>query len=263
MKKDFETVTYTADDHVAVISLQRPDQMNAFDEDMRRDLATAQKLAETDENIRVVILTGSGRAFSAGTDLKEFAKMIAPSGIFDNSIRDYKPLIDGIAQSDKIYIAAINGFAGGVALGLSLGADLAIMADDAKIFSPFANIGLVPDGGATWHLFQSMGYKRAFAAIAECERLDAQTCMEMGMVNKVVPASELQSAALTWAHNLAEKAPLSLRYTKKILRQVSTMSRAETARLESEYQMIVARSDDAKTAVKAFISKEKPTFKGR
>jgi len=225
-------------------------------------VATIQAQAEADEKIRIVILTGVGRSFSAGTDLKEFPKMTAASGIFDNSVRDYKPLIDAIAVSDKIYIAAINGFAGGVALGLSLGADLAVMSDDATIFSPFTDIGLVPDGGASWQFLRGMGYKRALAAIAECQRLDAKTCLDLGFVNKVVSREMLMEETLSWAHSLADRAPLSLRYTKKILRQAATMSREDTARLESEYQMIVANSEDAKSAVQAFIKKEKPVFKG-
>lgn len=256
-------VDYKTDAHVAIITLNRPEAMNAFDLDLRTGFSEAQKKAEADDNIRIVVVTGSGRAFSAGTDLKEFGKMTAPSGLFDNSVRDYKPLIDGIAYSDKIYIAAINGVAGGVALGLSLGCDLAVMADDAFVFSPFANIGLVPDGGATFQFFHAMGYKRAFAAIAESTRLDAETCVELGFVNKAVPADELMSATLEWAHSLSQKAPLALRYTKKIMRNVPTLSREETARLESEYQMKASNSEDSKTAVTAFINKEKPVFKGR
>jgi len=184
-------------------------------------------------------------------------------GVFDNSVRDYKPLLDGIVKSDKIYLAAINGFAGGVALGMCLGADLAIMADDATVFSPFANVGLVPDGGASWDFLKAMGSKRAFAAIAECQRLDANTCLELGMVNKVVSAETLLESAQAWANELAERSPLSLKYTKKILRQAATLSREQTALLESEYQMKCANSEDSAMAIKAFVTKQKPVFKGR
>jgi len=210
-----ETVSYETEEHVAIISLERPGDMNAFNAQMRADFAKAQQAAENDDNIRVIILTGSGRAFSAGTDLKEFNPSASTDGVFDNSIRDYKPLLDGITRSPKIYIAAINGFAGGVALGLALGADLAVMGESAIVFSPFTDIGLVPDGGASFHLYHGLGYKRAFAAIAECTRVDAKTCFEMGMINKIVPNDKLMEETKAWAHSLSIRAPLALSYSKK------------------------------------------------
>jgi len=252
---------YVTDGHVATITLNRPGAMNAFDENLRKALGAAMAKVEADENIRVVVLTGAGRAFSAGTDVREITEDIKMA--HDISISHYKHLIDGIANSDKIYIAAINGFAGGVALGLALGADLASMSDTAKIFSPFANIGLVPDGGATWFYLHHLGYKRAFQAMIECEQLDANFCLDMGMVNKVIPHDDLQAETLAWAQSLAKRSPLSLRYTKKIMRQAVTMTRENAARLESEYQSKAIVSEDAGNAVQAFLDKEKPTFKGK
>jgi len=260
---ELETVSYETDNHVAIITFGRPDDMNAFNVQMRADFAKAQQAAEVDDKIRIVIITGSGRAFSAGTDLKEAGVSATPFGSFDNSIRDYKPLLDGINKSQKIYIAAINGFTGGVALGMALGADLAVMSEDAKVFSPFANIGLVPDGGSSFFLYHHMGYKRAFAAIAESTRLDAKTCLELGMVNKVVPHEDLMSETKKWAQSLSERAPLSLSYSKQILRQLPGLDSGSAARLESEYQNKCANSEDAAAAIMAFISKTKATFKGR
>ncbi|MEM7727867.1 MAG: enoyl-CoA hydratase/isomerase family protein [Pseudomonadota bacterium] len=258
-----DLVTYETDGHVAIITLNRPGAMNAMNRELRAGLHAAQQKAETDENVRVVVLTGSGRAFSSGTDLKEGLGGNAELGFFDNSIRDYKHLVDGVAKSDKIYIAAINGFAGGVALGLALGADLAVMADDATVFSPFIGIGLVPDGGASWFYLHHMGYKRAFAAMAEGTRLDAQTCLDLGMVNKVVPATDLRDEAIAYAHSMAEKAPLALRFLKKIMREAATSTQEQIARLESEYQMIAANSEDSREGIGSFIQKRKPAFKGR
>ena len=259
---ELETVKYETDNHVAIITLGRPDEMNAFNTQMRADFAKAQDLAEADENIRIVIMIGSGRAFSAGTDLKE--PMVGEGfDNFDNSIRDYKPLLDGVGRSKKTYIAAINGFAGGVALGLALGSDLAVMSEDAIIFSPFANVGLVPDGGSSFYLYHYLGYKRAFQAIAECTRFDAKTCLEMGMVNTVVPHEALLEEAVKWGHSLAQRAPLSLSYSKQILRQLPGLDSGATARLESEFQNKCANSEDSATAIAAFINKTKPVFKGR
>jgi 2-(1,2-epoxy-1,2-dihydrophenyl)acetyl-CoA isomerase len=255
-------VIYSTDGHVATIRIDRERAMNSMNAQTRAELGDAFAKAETDADIRIVVLTGTGRAFSSGTDLAEVGQNLSGQP-YDNSVTDYKPLVDAVTGSDKIYIAAINGAAGGVALGLALGADLAIMSDSAYIFSPFANIGLVPDGAASWFFLQHMGYKRAFAAIAECTKLDAATCRELGLVNKVVAADALPQAAADWAASLAERAPLSLRYTKKILRAAQTSSQADTARLESEYQNKAVRSDDAKAAIGAFLTKTKPVFRGK
>lgn len=258
-----DLLTYEVDGHVAIITLNRPEAMNAFNKALRAELGAAQAKAESDENVRIVVLTGSGRAFSSGTDLKEGLGGTPETGLFDNSIRDYKPLVDGVAKSDKIWIAAINGFAGGVALGLALGSDLAVMADDATIFSPFIGIGLVPDGGASWFYLHHLGYKKAFAAMAEGTRLDAQTCLEAGMVNKVVPAADLRDEAVAWAQSLAEKAPLALQALKKIMRDATHSTQEQTARVESEYQMIMANSEDSREGIMAFIQKRKPKFVGK
>lgn len=254
-------VVYSVKDHVATIRIDREMAMNSMNAQTRREIGEAQAKAEADENIRIVILTGTGKAFSSGTDLREATEVKGP--VFDNSITDYKVLVDTIANSDKIYMAAINGVAGGIALAFALGSDLAIMSDQAYIFSPFANIGLVPDGGASWFYLQHLGYKRAFAAIAECEKMDAKTCLDLGMINKMVPHNKLQEQAASWAASLAQRAPLSLRYTKKILRTAQTSSREDTARLESEYQNKAARSEDSHAAIRAFLTKEKPVFKGK
>ena len=256
-------VTTRTEGHVALIQLDRPEAMNAMNMAMRSELAAAMDAAESDKTIRVVVLTGSGRAFSSGTDLKEGLTGEASFGRFDNSVRDYKPLTDRVANSSKIYIAAINGFAGGVALGLAMGADLAVMAEDATLFSPFTAIGLVPDGGASWYFLHHLGYKRAFQAIAEGTRMDAATCLDLGIVNKVAPADTLVEDAMAWATELSERAPLALSYLKRILREAVHSTAAQTARLESEYQMMAINSDDSQEGITAFVQKRPPVWKGR
>jgi len=262
VKIELETVKYETEDHVAIITFGRADDMNAINAQMRADFAKVQNTAENDEKIRIIVITGSGRVFSAGTDLKEPLGSEG-FGLFDNSVRDYKRLIDGISRSSKTYIAAINGFAGGVALGIALGADMAIMSNNAIIFSPFANVGLVPDGGASFYLFNALGYKWAFAAFTECIRLDAKTCLEMGMVNKVVSPEDLLPEAKKWAHSLAAGAPLALSYSKEMFRKLPGLDSEARARLESEYQNKCANSEDVGAAISAFKSKTKPIFKER
>lgn len=256
-------VVYSSEGHVATIRINRPKAMNSMNAATRREILTAQAKAEADDNIRVVILTGSGRAFTSGTDLKELGEFHGKHGMFDISVRDYKPIIDGITESDRIYIAAINGVAGGVGLSIALSCDLALMAESATCFAPFSNISLVPDGGLSWLLLQHMGSKRAFAAIAEATHISAKDCEEMGLVNRVVADDALDAEAAAWGASLAERAPLSLRYGKRILRAAHTQSHAQTALMESEYQNKCANSSDSANAIAAFITKQKPVFKGR
>ncbi len=237
--------------------------MNALDNATRAGIRAAQDAAEADPEVRIVVLTGTGRAFTSGTDLKELPEFRTKHGMFDISVRDYKPIIDAITESDMIYVAAINGVAGGVGLSVALSCDLAIMGESATCFVPFSNISLVPDGGLSWLLLQHMGSKRAFEAIAEATHISAQDCKEMGLVNRVVADDALAEAAADWAASLAERAPLSLAYSKRILRAAHTQSHAQTALMESEYQNRCANSEDSSTAVTAFLTKQKPVFKGR
>lgn len=260
---DENLVSYSVDGHVATIQLNRPRAMNALNHDLRMAIRAVQSDAESNEAVRVIVLTGSGTSFTSGTDLKELGDFVTKKGMFDISVRDYKPILDGITKSDKIYIAAINGVAGGVGLSIALACDLAIMAEGATCFAPFSSIGLVPDGGLSWLLLQHMGSKRAFAAIAEAEHIDAATCLDLGIVNKVASDESILDEAQTWAASLADRAPLSLAFSKRIMREAHMQSHDQIALLESEYQMKCANSEDSGNAISAFFTKQKPVFKGR
>ena len=260
---DEALVNYSVDGHVATIQLNRPRAMNALNHDLRMAIRSSQADAEANEAVRVVVLTGSATSFTSGTDLKELGDFVTKKGMFDISVRDYKPILDGITKSDKIYIAAINGVAGGVGLSVALACDLAIMAESATCFAPFTNIGLVPDGGLSWLLLQHMGSKRAFAAIAEAEHIDATTCLDLGIVNKVTSDEAILAEAQVWAASLADRAPLSLAFSKRIMREAHMQSHDQIALLESEYQMKCANSEDSGNAISAFFTKQKPVFKGR
>ncbi|SHJ81269.1 2-(1,2-epoxy-1,2-dihydrophenyl)acetyl-CoA isomerase [Shimia gijangensis] len=259
---DESLVNYSVDGHVATIQLNRPKAMNALNHDLRMAIRAAQADAEANKAVRVIVLTGSGNSFTSGTDLKELGDFVTKKGMFDISVRDYKPILDGITKSDKIYVAAINGVAGGVGLSIALSCDLAVMAESATCFAPFTNIGLVPDGGLSWLLLQHMGSKRAFAAIAEAEHITAATCLEMGIVNKVTADDTVLMDAQSWAASLADRAPLSLAFSKRIMREAHMQSHDQIALLESEYQMKCANSEDSGNAITAFFTKQKPVFKG-
>lgn len=255
-----DTVTYESSGAVATISLNRPDSLNSFDADLRADLQAATGQARKDTVIRAVVLTGAGRCFSAGADLKAGFK--TGEQVEKMLLEEYKPSLINIAEMEKPVISAINGFAAGIGLSYAMICDLSVMGENAFLLSPFSTIGLVPDGGSTWLLSNGLGYKRAYEMAVENERVSAQRCLNMGIVNKIVPDEELLTTAQNWAAALAEKAPLALARTKKLMRQASGIDYADAITNEAALQHLCIESADSREGITAFLEKRAPVFKG-
>jgi 2-(1,2-epoxy-1,2-dihydrophenyl)acetyl-CoA isomerase len=254
-----EIVRYEKDAAVAIITLSRPDSMNAFDTALRAALQTALDRARDDDSVRVVVFTGEGRCFSAGADLK--------AGI-DRDVTEilqveYRPIQEAIATLPKPVIAAVPGSAAGIGMSMALQCDLLIMADNAFLLSPFTTISLVPDGGLNWMLVRQLGYRRAFQLSVESERIPAQRCVELGLANRTAPAEELLDAALEWAHALAKRAPLSLAATKKAMRFALDHDWASAYDMEAELQGELLGTEDNREGISAFLEKRAPEFKGK
>ena len=244
---------------VGVITLNRPDSMNAFDTDLRADVVAAFERAASDDDVRAVVFTGEGRCFSAGADLK--------AGI-DRDVEEilqveYRPVQEAIADIPKPVIAAVPGSAAGIGLSMALQCDLMIMADNAFLLSPFTTISLVPDGGLNWLLVRQLGYRRAFQLSVESERIPAERCVELGLANKAVPADQLQAAALEWAEVLAKRAPLSVAATKKVMRFAADHDWSDAYDMEAQLQGELLGSEDNKEGIQAFFEKREPNFKGK
>jgi 2-(1,2-epoxy-1,2-dihydrophenyl)acetyl-CoA isomerase len=181
-------VKYEVTDGIAVIKLNRPDNLNAFTSGLRSDLAQALNDVANDDSVRAVVLTGEGRCFSAGADLKDIS---AGQTVTEQLQYEYRPVFAAIAGLPVPVIAAVPGSAAGIGMSLALQCDLVIMADDAFLLSPFSTISLVPDGGLNWMLVRHIGYKRAFQLSIEADRIDAARCVELGLANKTAAADEL------------------------------------------------------------------------
>jgi 2-(1,2-epoxy-1,2-dihydrophenyl)acetyl-CoA isomerase len=181
---NYETVLVERHDAVAVVTLNRPDVLNTFNSALRRDLLRAVREVNDDPEIRVAVLTGAGRAFGGGADLSESAAQNDPFFRVEDQLNgEFKPVLMAIVEAPQPWISAVAGAAAGVSSSFAMACDLTVMADDAYLYQAFAGIGLIPDGGATWHLARSLGRKRAYEFIVSGE--------------KSVPGSVFSSASVT------------------------------------------------------------------
>lgn len=254
-----DILTYEQRGATAIITLRRSDRMNAFTKELRAELHAALERARGDDAVRVVILTGEGRCFSAGADLND----TVDRPVTEILLHEYRPVQEAIASIPKPVIAAVPGSAAGIGLSMALQCDLLIMADNAFLLSPFTTISLVPDGGLNWLLVRQLGYRRAFQLSVEAERIPANRCVELGLANRIAPAQQLQSAALEWAQVLEKRAPLSLAATKKAMRFAADNDWAGSYELEAELQGKLLGSDDNREGIAAFFGKRIPNFKGK
>jgi 2-(1,2-epoxy-1,2-dihydrophenyl)acetyl-CoA isomerase len=254
-----DIVIYAQDGATAIITLNRPDSLNAFTSELRSELLTALQRADDDDTVRVVILTGEGRSFSAGADLKDGISR----SVTEMLLQEYRPVQEKIAGMPKPVIAAVPGSAAGIGLSVALQCDLLIMADSAFMLSPFTTISLVPDGGLNWLLVRQLGYRRAFQLSVESERIPAHRCIDLGLANKAVPADDLQNAALEWARVLEARAPLSIAATKKVMRHACDHDWGSSFEMEAELQGNLVGCEDNEEGVAAFFGKRQPVFKGK
>lgn len=256
----FESVEYSCANQVATISLNRPEARNAFNTQLRQDLIAAINYANQSSDARIVVITGAGKGFCAGHDLSDgTGDFELTSQLIEN---EYRAFLDGIYNSDKLYISAVNGAAAGIGGALAMCCDFTVMAESAYIYQAFLPVGLVPDGGATWHLARTLGYKRALQIIIEAEKIYGAQCVELGLANKVVPDEELLSAANAWALKLAKGAPIPQRLSKRLLQQAMTTDLSTAISAEASVQDECVASKDSQIAIDAFFAKTKPVFTG-
>lgn len=245
---------------VTTITLNRPDSLNALNAAMRRELLAAFKAAARDDTTRAVILTGAGRGFCSGADLRggegerEFRRVLTD---------EYNPLITAIRELPKPVLAAVNGVAAGAGVSLALACDLVYAAEEARFIQAFVRIGLVPDSGSTRSLVRALGRHRATALILSGEPLDAATARDVGLVNQVVPASELASHVWEAARQLAESPTRAVGYAKRLINIAEDVTLADSLAAEAAFQELAGRTEDHAEGVAAFAEKREPRFVGR
>jgi 2-(1,2-epoxy-1,2-dihydrophenyl)acetyl-CoA isomerase len=260
-----DTVLYDLTDGLATLTLNRPDAMNALDTATKDALRDALRRAAADSAVRAVLLTGNGRAFCVGQDLKEHVSALRERGgsAMTTVAEHYNPITLTLASMPKPVVAAVNGVAAGAGAGFAFAADHRILADDASYNTAFAAVGLSADSGMSWSLPRLVGPGRAADLLLFPRTIRAAEALELGLADRVVPADELADEALATARRLAQGPTVAYAAIKESLAFGAAHSLAETLEREAELQLRAGGSEDHTIAVEAFVGKEKPRYVGR
>jgi len=262
----FETVIYERDGDVSVITLNRPDALNALSLQLTRDLEAAVRQAITDK-ARATVVTANGRAFCSGGDLREMKSMWEREGrieaFLEEPLAALHELIRLIRETPIPFVAAVNGVCAGAGTNLALACDLIVAADDASFNEAFVRIGLTPDCGGSFFLPRAIGEKLAAELFMTGESVSAERAAQFGMINRVAPAADLLVDALLLAKRLAQAPTAGIGRIKRLLNATFSNSLKEQLALEHELQIESGRSDDFREGVSAFFEKRPPNFQGR
>jgi 2-(1,2-epoxy-1,2-dihydrophenyl)acetyl-CoA isomerase len=263
---NLETVLYTLDGDVATIQMNRPDALNALSLQLAKDLAAAVRQV-TSDNARAVILTGSGRAFCSGGDLREMRSMGESEGsieaFLDAPLKALHEVIMLIRETPVPFVAAVNGVCAGAGTNFALACDLVLAADDASFNEAFVRIGLSPDCGGTFFLPRAIGEKLAAEAFMTGLTISASRAAEIGLINRVVPASDLMTQANKLAASLAAGPTGAYGRVKRMLNATFANDLTAQLKLEADCQVESGQSPDFQEGVKAFFEKRPPKFSGK
>ena len=251
-------------DHVATITLNRPEAYNALDLGLGRDLFHATLEVDEDPDVRCVVITGAGKAFCAGGNVKDFADNLARIGILVKELTTYlHGAVSRLARSNKPVIMAVNGVAAGGGFSFALSGDVVIAAESARFTMAYSKIAATPDGSSSYFLPRLIGLRRTLELYLTNRVLSAREALEWGLVTRVVPDAELRTAVDTLARELAAGPTLAIGGAKRLFHQ-STWESLET-QMELEAQAIAAsgHTEDFRAGVTAFANKQTPTFEGR
>ena len=254
-------ILFEIKNQVATLTLNRPEKYHSFIREMALDLQEKLDLCKNDNNIRAIVITGTGKAFCAGQDLGE---AIDPNGPELQKIvnEHYNPIIRQIRNIEKPIIAAVNGVAAGAGASIALCCDIVIAKESAVFVQAFSKIGLVPDSGATFFLPRLIGFQKATALMMNADPITATEAERLGMIYKVVEESKFEDEIQSFSEKLAKMPTIGIGLTKKLLNQSINNSLEQQLNEEEIAQTIAGKTNDYKEGVSAFLEKRKPNFKG-
>jgi len=259
--EDFKAILYQVDNGIATITLNRPDVFNAFDDTQSYELQDALKLAKRDKEVRVIVLTGAGKAFCSGQDLKAIANAENRS-LRDSLDKRYNPIIKAMRSMPKPIIGRINGVAAGAGCSLALACDFVVASEYASFIEVFINVGLVLDSGSSYFLPRLVGSARAFEMSTMGNKVKAEQALEWGIINRVAKADELDSVVDEVAQYYANAPTKAVALMKQMLNKSFHSDLDEMLEYEACCQEIAGNSADYKEGVSAFNEKRKPKFTG-
>ena len=248
---------------VAYITLNRPEVFNSFNREMALRLQDTLDACEVNDEVRVIVLTGNGKAFCAGQDLKEVTSPELNPGFKKILEEHYNPIILRIRNIEKPIIAAVNGVAAGAGANIALACDVVVASEKASFIQAFSLIGLIPDSAGTFFLPRLIGFQKASALMMLGDKVSAEEAERLGMIYKYVPSEEFQETIQKLALKMAQMPTKALGLIKKTLNQSLTNNLEQQLSVESKYQIEAASSEDYQEGVAAFIEKRKPNFRGK
>jgi 2-(1,2-epoxy-1,2-dihydrophenyl)acetyl-CoA isomerase len=260
----YEHVTWEQDGGIGRVTLNRPDSLNAWTEDFGRELSQVINVDAAAESVRAVLITGAGRGFSSGADLKAGFTPHPDDGMPDirRELDLYHPIIAGVRRLEKPVVAAVNGPAVGIGASLALACDLVLAAESAFFGLAFVHIGLMPDGGSTLFVPAAVGKARAFQMALLGERVPAERALDWGLVNYVHPDDSLMNEANSLVSKLAAGPTRSYAGSKRALNRMLYPDLEGQLELEADIQHALARTKDFMEGVAAFVEKREPAFEG-
>ncbi len=256
----YETITLETKDGVATLTLNRPESYNAFNDAMGEETADALAVVAEDEGARALVVTGAGKAFCSGQDLKSIEPGRSLGDVLE---KVWNPVLSRLWDLEKPVIAALNGIAAGAGASLALACDLRIAAEKAALSVAFTKVAVVPDSGMTWTLPRLVGMGKALELAYLADPLDAGTAERLGLVNRVVPGDSLAEEVGALARRLAEGPTLAYALTKRAMRRAATSTFPEALEYEGQLQAIAGASADYSEGVAAFVEKRPARFSGR
>jgi 2-(1,2-epoxy-1,2-dihydrophenyl)acetyl-CoA isomerase len=259
---EYKFIKYSLDGGVATITLNRPEVYNALNDEITFELQDAFKVVSKEDKVRVVVLTGEGKAFCSGQDLKSSTSQKNRS-IMDSLHTRYNPIIRAMRNLPKPIVCRLNGVAAGAGCSVALACDIIIASEEASLIEVFVNIGLVPDSGSSYFLPRLVGSMKAFELCAMGNKVKATEALQMGLVNKVVPTESLDKAVTEYTLYFATAPTKAIGLIKKMLQKSATSSLDEMLDYEAYCQEIAGGTDDYKEGVAAFAEKRKPNFSGK